>query len=156
MRPPLAKMGWWCSDTARLAFVGCRVPAENLIGEENEGFRAIMENFNGERLLMASAACAFAAVCFDEARAWAQQRKTFGQRLVEHQAVRHKLVDMRMRIFSTRAWIDSMVERCDAGTLDGEAVAALVRAAGAPVVCETPGGVAGQGADITWLRTQVD
>ncbi len=42
------------------------------------------------------------------------------------------------------------------GTLDGEAVAALVRAAGAPVVCETPGGVAGQGADITWLRTQVD
>ena len=124
-RAPLAKMGWWCSDTARLAFVGCRVPAENLIGEENEGFRAIMENFNGERLLMASAACAFAAVCFDEARAWAQQRKTFGRRLVEHQAVRHKLVDMRMRIFSAQAWIDSIVERCDAGALDAETVAEL-------------------------------
>jgi len=124
-RTPLAKMGWWCSDTARLSFAGCRVPAENLIGDENAGFRAVMANFNGERLLMASSSCAFAAVCLDEAIAWAQQRKTFGQRLVEHQAVRHKLVDMRMRIFSTRAWIDSMVERCDAGTLDGEAVAEL-------------------------------
>ena len=79
-RSPLAKMGWWCSDTARLAFTACRVPADNLIGAENEGFRAIMDNFNGERLLMATSACAFAAVCFDEALAWARQRKTFGQR----------------------------------------------------------------------------
>ena len=102
-RSPLAKMGWWCSDTARLAFTDCRVPAENLIGAENEGFRAIMDNFNGERLLMATSACAFAAVCFDEALAWARQRKTFGQPLVEHQAVRHKLVDMRMRFFSAHA-----------------------------------------------------
>jgi len=61
-RSPLAKMGWWCSDTARLAFTECRVPAENLIGAENEGFLAIMDNFNGERLLMATSACAFAAV----------------------------------------------------------------------------------------------
>ena len=124
-RTPLAKMGWWCSDTARLAFTGCRVPAENLIGAENEGFRAIMDNFNGERLLMATSACAFAAVCFDEALAWARQRKTFGQPLVEHQVVRHKLVDMRMRIFSARAWIDALVDRYDAGPLDAEGVAEL-------------------------------
>ena len=124
-RAPLAKMGWWCSDTARLAFVGCRVPAEHLIGSENQGFRAIMDNFNGERLLMASAACTFAVVCYDEALAWARQRKTFGQTLVEHQVVRHKLVDMRMRIFSARAWIDSLVDRCDSGALDGDAVAEL-------------------------------
>jgi acyl-CoA dehydrogenase len=124
-RALLAKMGWWCSDTARLSFVGCRVPADHLIGAENEGFRAVMDNFNGERLLMASSACAFAAVCFDEALAWARQRQTFGRPLVEHQVVRHKLVDMRMRIFSARAWIDSLVARYDAGTLDGEAVAEL-------------------------------
>jgi acyl-CoA dehydrogenase len=124
-RAPLAKMGWWCSDTARLAFAGCRVPADNLIGTENEGFRAIMDNFNGERLLMASAACTFAVVCYDEALAWARQRKTFGQTLVEHQVVRHKLVDMRMRIFSARAWIDSLVDRCDARAIDGDVVAEL-------------------------------
>jgi acyl-CoA dehydrogenase len=124
-RTLLAKMGWWCSDTARLSFAGCRVPAANLIGAENAGFRAIMENFNGERLLMASTACAFAAVCFDEALAWARQRKTFGQLLVEHQVVRHKLADMRMRVLGARAWIDSLATRFDAGALDGETVAEL-------------------------------
>ncbi len=124
-RTPLAKMGWWCSDTARLSFAGCRVPGEHLIGAENAGFRAIMDNFNGERLLMASAACAFASVCCDEALAWARQRKTFGQPLVEHQVVRHKLVDMRMRVFATRAWIESLVDRFDAGALDGQTVGEL-------------------------------
>ncbi len=124
-RAPLAKMGWWCSDTARLSFTGCRVPAENVIGVENDGFRAIMDNFNGERLLMATSACAFATVCFDEALGWARQRKTFGQPLVEHQVVRHKLIDMRMRIFSAHAWIQAMIDRYDAGPLDGDAVAQL-------------------------------
>jgi acyl-CoA dehydrogenase len=122
-RTALAKMGWWCSDTARLSFSGCRVPADHLIGEENAGFHAIMANFNGERLLMAASACAFATVCIDEATEWARQRATFGQRLVEHQVVRHKLVDMRMRALSARAWLDALVARFDAGPLDAEAVA---------------------------------
>jgi acyl-CoA dehydrogenase len=124
-RTPLAKMGWWCSDTARLSFSGCRVPVDHLIGAENAGFRAIMANFNGERLLMSGSACAFAAVCLDEATEWARQRTTFGQRLVEHQVVRHKLVDMRMRVLAARAWLDALVARFDAGPLDEEAVADL-------------------------------
>ncbi len=49
-RTLLKKMGWWCSDTATLYFDNCRVPATNLIGEEGAGFRAIMLNFNDERL----------------------------------------------------------------------------------------------------------
>ena len=114
-RTPLAKMGWWCSDTAQLRFSSCRVPADHLIGEENAGFRAIMENFNSERLLMSAGAAAFAQVCYDEALAWAKERKTFGAALVEHQAVRHKLMDMRMRIASSRAWLADLVERHDAG-----------------------------------------
>ena len=124
-RTPLAKMGWWCSDTAQLRFAGCRVPADHLIGEENAGFRAIMENFNGERLLMSAGAAAFARVCYDEALAWAKERKTFGAALVEHQAIRHKLMDMRMRIDSTKAWLADLVERHDAGRGDAEWVAEL-------------------------------
>ena len=119
-RTPLAKMGWWCSDTAQLRFSNCRVPADHLIGEENTGFRAIMENFNGERLLMSVGAAGFAQVCYDEALAWARERKTFGTALVEHQAIRHKLMDMRMRIASTRAWVALLVERHDAGQVDAE------------------------------------
>ena len=124
-RTPLAKMGWWCSDTAQLRFANCRVPADHLIGEENTGFRAIMENFNGERLLMSVGAAAFAQVCFDEALAWARGRKTFGTALVEHQAIRHKLMDMRMRIASTKAWLAVLVDRHDAGRVDAEWVAEL-------------------------------
>ena len=53
-RTSLKKMGWWASDTATLYFENCRVPAANLIGEENSGFRTIMLNFNDERLHMAA------------------------------------------------------------------------------------------------------
>ena len=54
-------MGWWSSDTAHLHFDDCRVPVGNLIGEEGKGFKAIMHNFNSERLMMAALACAYAA-----------------------------------------------------------------------------------------------
>ena len=124
-RTPLAKMGWWCSDTAALRFDGCRVPADHLIGEEDAGFKAIMENFNGERLLMSAGACAFAQVCCDEALDWARQRQTFGQPLVTHQAIRHKLMDMQMRVFSTRAWLHELTERQEGGDTGSAWVAEL-------------------------------
>ena len=124
-RTPLAKMGWWCSDTAQLRFDHCRVPADHLIGDEDAGFRMIMENFNGERLLMSAGACAFAQVCHDEALDWARQRQTFGAALVTHQAIRHKLMDMQMRLFSTRAWLHALVERQEAGDTGNQWVAEL-------------------------------
>ena len=118
-------MGWWCSDTAHLRFDACRVPADHLIGTENAGFSIIMKNFNGERLLMSAGACAFAQVCFDEALAWARQRKTFGAALVEHQVTRHKLMDMQMRIASSRAWLHALAERQEDGDTSAEWVAEL-------------------------------
>jgi acyl-CoA dehydrogenase len=124
-RTPLAKMGWWCSDTAQLHFDRCRVSLDHLIGDENAGFRMVMENFNGERLLMAAGAAAFAQVCFDEALDWARQRQTFGVPLVEHQVTRHKLMDMKMRLASTRAWLHAMVDRLDAGETDADWIAEL-------------------------------
>ena len=111
----LEKMGWWCSDTAHLRFDNVRVPAANLLGEEGAGFKIIMTNFNGERLAMSAMALGFAQACFDEALDWARQRKTFGSTLMEHQVIRHKLVDMQMRISSTQAWLDAVTVRADAG-----------------------------------------
>jgi acyl-CoA dehydrogenase len=87
-RTKLDKMGWHCSDTAHLHFDGCRVPAANLIGQENRGFAGIMLNFNSERLMMAAQSEALARACYEEALEWAQQRKTFGQRLADHQVRR--------------------------------------------------------------------
>jgi acyl-CoA dehydrogenase len=102
-RAPLQKMGWWCSDTASLHFDAVRVPAANLIGEENAGFRAIMRNFNTERLSMAAGAVGFAQACLEDALDWARTRRTFGQPLTGHQAIRHKLVDMQTRVHAARA-----------------------------------------------------
>lgn len=97
-RTELRKMGWWASDTATLRFSDCRVPAANLVGEENAGFKAIMLNFNSERLAMAVMAVRYAQICLDEAANWARERHTFGAPLAERQVIRHKLVDMAMRI----------------------------------------------------------
>jgi acyl-CoA dehydrogenase len=114
-RSPLKKMGWLCSDTAQLRFDGVRVPARYLVGNEGDGFKIILTNFNGERLSMAAMALGFSECCYDEALSWAQQRKTFGTALVDHQVIRHKLMDMKMRIESTRAWLNAVAARADAG-----------------------------------------
>lgn len=101
-RRELAKMGWWASDTAHLTFTDCRVPLSNLIGAEGEGFKAAMMNFNSERLLLAVQAYSMAQVCYEEALAWAQQRRAFGGTLSEQQVIRHKLIDMAARIDAAR------------------------------------------------------
>ncbi len=101
-RTELKKMGWWASDTAHLHFDNCRVPAENLVGMEGEGFLAAMLNFNNERLALAVHAYTMAQVCYDEALAWARQRTAFGKPLTARQAIQHKLIDMAARIDAAR------------------------------------------------------
>jgi len=124
-RTPLKKMGWWCSDTALLRFEDCRVPAENLIGEENAGFRAIMLNFNAERLAMAAMAVGFAQVCLDEALEWARERRTFGHTLLGHQVMRHKLIDMQTQVHAARALVYDSCWRLVQAPADPVAVAQL-------------------------------
>lgn len=114
-RTPLDKMGWWCSDTATLYFDDCRVPAENLVGIENQGFAGIMSNFNGERLGIAAMAYGFAQVCYDEAVAYARQRQTFGRPLIKRQVIRHKLVDMAQYISATKAYLEALTWRVQEG-----------------------------------------
>ncbi len=114
-RTPLKKMGWWASDTATLYFDECRVPVGNLLGQENEGFRIIMRNFNRERLGMAAGCAGYARVCLEEAAAHAKERETFGQKLIQHQVIRHKLVDMAMRVNATQAYLESLAWRIDHG-----------------------------------------
>jgi acyl-CoA dehydrogenase len=114
-RMPLKKMGWWASDTATLYFEDCRVPAENLIGEEGAGFKTIMLNFNDERLGMASSCTSFSRVCLEEAMAYARERHTFGKPLSEHQVIRHKLVDMAQRVEATQAFLEMLTWRVEQG-----------------------------------------
>ncbi|MCW5636536.1 MAG: acyl-CoA dehydrogenase family protein [Rubrivivax sp.] len=112
---PLAKMGWLCSDTATLHFDAARVPAANLVGAENQGFKAIMRNFNRERIFLAAGANGFARVCLDEALAWSRQREMFGGKLIDQQVTRHKLADMAMRIEATQALLELLAWRVEQG-----------------------------------------
>ncbi|MCR8547586.1 acyl-CoA dehydrogenase family protein [Salipiger sp. P9] len=114
-RMRLRKMGWHCSDTATLHFQDCRVPAANLVGEENRGFAILMNNFNDERLYIAASAYGTARAAFEEALDYARIRKTFGKPILEHQVIRHKLVDMAQKLAATRAMLLSVTLRVDAG-----------------------------------------
>jgi acyl-CoA dehydrogenase len=98
-------------DTAHLRFDNVRVPAGNLLGEEGAGFKHHHDQLQRRALAMAAQALGFAQACYDEALDWARQRKTFGAPLVEHQVIRHKLVDMQMRIRPPQAWLDAVTTR---------------------------------------------
>lgn len=114
-RTKLKKMGWWASDTAQLFFDDVRVPVENLIGVENKGFIGVMLNFNQERIGLAAGAYGFAKVCLEESIAYARERHTFGKPLVANQVVRHRLVDMAMRINAVKSTLELLAWRVGQG-----------------------------------------
>jgi acyl-CoA dehydrogenase len=117
----LHKTGWWATDTAELAFEDCCVPRENLIGEENQGFLAIMLNFAVERLFLAGQCVAIAELAYRKAVEYARERSAFGKTLMGHQVIRHKLADMATRIAAARA----LVGECAVRVVRGEQVPGL-------------------------------
>lgn len=98
----LDKMGWHTSETAELAFVDCRVPGENLIGEENKGFYYVMEDFNLERLFLTAQCVGMGEAAFEAARDYARARRQFGRAIIDFQAVRHQLVNMYVELEQAR------------------------------------------------------
>ncbi|MGM0583512.1 MAG: acyl-CoA dehydrogenase family protein [Pseudomonadota bacterium] len=115
-RTPLArKQGWWCSEQATLSFDGVRVPATNMLGEENRGFLAVMNNFNMERLIMAAQALGMMKGCLDESLDWAKSRETFGKPLIRHQVIRHKIAEMSARIDMLEAWLERICWQVNEG-----------------------------------------
>jgi acyl-CoA dehydrogenase len=99
----LEKMGWHSSDTGELAFTDVEVPAENLLGEENEGFKLIMANFQWERLTMALGAVGGMQRVFEETLRYAKERQAFGRPIGRFQAIRHKFAEMSVKIEVSRA-----------------------------------------------------
>ena len=111
----LSKMGWHCSDTAELSFLDARVPAANLVGEENSGFYLIAEQFVVERIALAVHAYGIAARSLGLAVAYTRERETFGKPLIANQVVRHKLVEMHRQVEVARTYTRHVAERHEAG-----------------------------------------
>lgn len=111
------KMGWWSSDTATLYFDNCRIPADNIMGEENKGFLSIMNNFNYERYMMGAQMLGMAKRCFEECVQYSQERQTFGKNLIEHQVIRHKLADMSAKIDAMDAYLNQVAQLMNDGEM---------------------------------------
>jgi acyl-CoA dehydrogenase len=112
---PLRKMGWWASDTAQIFFDDCRVPVENLLGDEGQGFYGIMENFQSERLQMAVMATMTAQLALEESIRYAREREAFGRPLTGFQVTRHKLADMATRVEASREFVYRVAAKINAG-----------------------------------------
>ncbi len=122
----LKKTGWWASDTAELSFEDCEVPVENLIGEENQAFFAIMVNFATERVYLASQCVAIAELAYRESVKYAKEREAFGKTISGFQVIRHKLADMASRIAGARALTSEVTTRLIRGE-DPTGLAAMAK-----------------------------
>jgi acyl-CoA dehydrogenase len=111
----LKKTGWWASDTAEIFFDDCKVPIENLIGEENQGFYIIMENFQSERLQLAVMANMTSQLALEESIKYAGQREAFGKPVAGFQVIRHKIVDMATLVEASREFTYRVAAKIGAG-----------------------------------------
>lgn len=78
------------------------------MGPQDRGFISIMDNFNYERFMMAAQMLGMSKRCFDESVSYAQTRETFGQKLINHQVIRHKLADMSAKIDAMDAYLNQV------------------------------------------------
>ncbi|GAB7358431.1 hypothetical protein MBLNU230_g2497t1 [Neophaeotheca triangularis] len=104
--------GVWSSGTTYVTFEDVKVPVENLIGKENQGFKVIMTNFNHERIGIIIQCLRFSRVCYEESIKYAHKRRTFGQKLIEHPVIRLKLAHMARQIEASYAWLESLIYQC--------------------------------------------
>ena len=114
----LNKMGWHCSDTAELAFDHCRVPAENILGEVNKGFYAILQNFQNERTVLGAQAIGEAQKAIEITLDYVKGRNAFGATLWNKQTIRQRLSDRLAQVEAGRqlvyhaAWLDAKGIEC--------------------------------------------
>jgi hypothetical protein len=109
------KMGQHSSDTAQIVFENCRVPAENLIGEEGQGYKIALSGLEGGRIGIASQSVGMARAAFEAALAYAKERESFGKPIFDHQAVQFRLADMATQIEAARQLILHAASMKDAG-----------------------------------------
>jgi alkylation response protein AidB-like acyl-CoA dehydrogenase len=109
------KMGQHSSDTAQIVFDNCRIPLENLIGEEGQGYKIALSGLEGGRIGIASQSVGMARAAFEAALAYAKERESFGSPIFDHQAVQFRLAEMAMQIEAARQLILHAASMKDAG-----------------------------------------
>ncbi|MBT5519096.1 MAG: acyl-CoA dehydrogenase [Rhodobiaceae bacterium] len=109
------KMGWHSQPTAQVIFEDCRVPVENRIGEEGEGFKFAMMGLDGGRLNIAACSLGTAQSAYEKAVDYAKDREQFGHSIAEFQAIQFKLADMATDLEAARLMLYHAAKNLDAG-----------------------------------------
>ena len=131
------KLGQHSSDTCALAFTDMRIPAENRLGEEGQGYKIALANLEGGRIGIAAQSVGMARAAFEAACAYAKERITFGKPIIEHQAVAFRLADMATKIETARQMVLHAAALREAGKpcLTEASMAKLVASEMAEQVC---------------------
>jgi alkylation response protein AidB-like acyl-CoA dehydrogenase len=99
------KLGQRASDTAQVALEACRIPRENLLGTEGDGYRIALSNLEGGRIGVGAQAVGMARAAYEAALAYAKSREAFGKPIIEHQAVSFRLADMATQLEVARQMV---------------------------------------------------
>ena len=121
------KMGWSNQPTAQVMFDDLRLPKENRIGEEGEGFKFAMMGLDGGRLNIAACSLGTAQKAFDKAMDYAKDRKQFGKAIVDFQATQFKLADMATSLETARLILRQAAVKVDDGAPDKTKFAAMAK-----------------------------
>ncbi len=121
------KMGWRAQPTAIVNFEDCRVPVENRVGPEGEGFKYAMKGLDGGRLNIAACALGGAQDALDRALAYVKERKQFGKRIADFQNTQFTLADMETELSASRALLHLAARKLDAKTPDATKYCAMAK-----------------------------
>lgn len=131
------KMGQHASDTVQLVFENCRIPSQNRIGEEGEGYKIALSGLEGGRIGIAAQSIGMARAAFEAALRYTKDRKTFGQAIFKHQSVQFKLSEMATQIEAARQllWHAAVLKDAGEPCLKQAAMAKLFASEMAERVC---------------------
>ncbi len=121
------KMGWRAQPTAIVNFEDCRVPANNRIGPEGEGFKYAMKGLDGGRLNIAACALGGAQDALDRALSYVKERKQFGKRIADFQNTQFVLADMETDLAASRALLHAAARKLDAKAPDATKYCAMAK-----------------------------
>ncbi|MGD0492219.1 MAG: isovaleryl-CoA dehydrogenase [Steroidobacteraceae bacterium] len=122
----LDKLGMRGSSTSELVFDGCEVPAENLLGQENQGVRVLMRGLDYERVVLSGGPLGIMAAALDVAVPYVRERKQFGQAIGTFELVQGKLADMYASLNACRSYAYTVAAACDRGEATRKDAAACI------------------------------
>jgi alkylation response protein AidB-like acyl-CoA dehydrogenase len=124
---PEKKLGWNASPTAQVIFDNCRVPAENLVGAEGDGFKFAMAGLDGGRINIGACSLGGAQRCLDEAIQYTKDRSQFGQAIADFQNTQFTLADMATDLEAARALLYLAAVKVTTGAPDKTRFAAMAK-----------------------------